>query len=70
MPTCWPFWIGATSGSGRATWVLIFELLPAGTASAIGWAWPSLTDFSEPFQTSGSSTAWLASKSFRPSYAV
>jgi hypothetical protein len=43
VPTCWPLVKGATSGSGRATWVLILLAAAGRHRQHDGWGWPSFT---------------------------
>jgi hypothetical protein len=47
-PTCWYLVNGATSGSGRATWVLILLAVPAGTATTMASGRPSFTSWTCP----------------------
>jgi len=70
VPRAWPRVKGATSGSGRATWVWTLAELPAGTAITMASGRPSLTVPDLPFQTAGETTAWPASNSLTASNAV
>ena len=66
----WPLVKGATSGSGRAIWVVILPALPDGTAMTMAASRPILSLLSVPFQTAGVSTGWPASNSLTASKAV